>query len=105
MSTIEEKVTNSSAGEDVCPECNSVNIEWDHTEIADGGVSYDGSCNDCGTTFTVHYNLVYVETTDIVVGGNRDYEWDAYLDEILARQELEDIDTTPFDEFISEDWE
>jgi len=46
-----------------CPKCKSENINWHDSELQDGFIVYEATCDDCDTEFQEEYKLVYTITT------------------------------------------
>ena len=49
--------------EGVCPNCGSENINWHDSDLQDGFIVYEATCDDCDTEFQEEYRLSYAITT------------------------------------------
>jgi hypothetical protein len=52
---------------DHCPNCNSTNLDWGHSAVNDDYYEVKFTCNDCGTTATEMYDMVFNCFEDIEV--------------------------------------
>jgi hypothetical protein len=60
----------SDKEEDVCPNCDSINIDFSALEVVDTCVYYPCQCNNCGTSFQQWYTLQFDEITNIEIPDN-----------------------------------
>jgi len=47
-----------------CVNCNSINIDYEGCEMVDDMISYEYSCNDCGSNGKEWYEITYVESIE-----------------------------------------
>lgn len=45
-----------------CPKCESVNLDWEGTELTDEMKGYKFKCKNCGAKCIEWYELVYYDT-------------------------------------------